>query len=75
MSQYAAIVDQGASSSRRTAFGHDDRITSTVRCERRRVLPRPGRAEHDAPEIWTARHVPRLLPWAEPGVSTLKEFR
>jgi glycerol kinase len=44
--------DQGTTSSRAIAFGHDGRILATAQQEFRQIFPRPGWVEHDADEIW-----------------------
>jgi glycerol kinase len=44
--------DQGTTSSRAIAFGHDGRILGTAQQEFRQIFPRPGWVEHDALEIW-----------------------
>jgi glycerol kinase len=45
-------LDQGTTSSRAIAFGHDGRILATAQQEFRQIFPRPGWVEHDALEIW-----------------------
>jgi len=45
-------LDQGTTSSRAIAFGHDGRILGTAQQEFRQIFPRPGWVEHDADEIW-----------------------
>jgi glycerol kinase len=44
--------DQGTTSSRAIAFGHDGRILGMSQQEFRQIFPRPGWVEHDALEIW-----------------------
>ncbi|HUI98744.1 MAG TPA: glycerol kinase GlpK [Usitatibacter sp.] len=44
--------DQGTTSSRAIAFGHDGRILGTSQQEFRQIFPEPGWVEHDAVEIW-----------------------
>jgi glycerol kinase len=44
--------DQGTTSSRAVAFGHDGRILGMAQQEFRQIFPRPGWVEHDALEIW-----------------------
>jgi glycerol kinase len=44
--------DQGTTSSRAIAFGHDGRILASAQQEIRQIFPRPGWVEHDADEIW-----------------------
>jgi len=45
-------LDQGTTSSRAIAFGHDARILGTAQQEFRQIFPRPGWVEHDPLEIW-----------------------
>jgi glycerol kinase len=45
-------LDQGTTSSRAIAFGHDGRILATSQQEFRQIFPRPGWVEHDPLEIW-----------------------
>ncbi|MEO7741512.1 MAG: glycerol kinase GlpK [Usitatibacter sp.] len=45
-------LDQGTTSSRAIAFGHDGRLLSVAQQEFRQIFPRPGWVEHDADEIW-----------------------
>jgi glycerol kinase len=50
--------DQGTTSSRAIAFGHDGRILGMSQQEFRQIFPQPGWVEHDALEIWhTQRNV------------------
>ena len=44
--------DQGTTSSRAIAFGHDGRILGTSQQEFRQIFPQPGWVEHDPLEIW-----------------------
>jgi glycerol kinase len=44
--------DQGTTSSRAIAFGHDGRILGMAQQEFRQIFPRPGWVEHDPLEIW-----------------------
>jgi len=44
--------DQGTTSSRAIAFGHDGRILGVAQQEFRQIFPRPGWVEHDPLEIW-----------------------
>jgi len=44
--------DQGTTSSRAIAFGHDGRILGMAQQEFRQIFPQPGWVEHDALEIW-----------------------
>jgi len=44
--------DQGTTSSRAIAFGHDGRVLGVSQQEFRQIFPRPGWVEHDALEIW-----------------------
>ena len=44
--------DQGTTSSRAIAFGHDGRILGMAQQEFRQIFPQPGWVEHDAMEIW-----------------------
>ena len=44
--------DQGTTSSRAIAFGHDGRILGIAQQEFRQIFPRPGWVEHDPLEIW-----------------------
>jgi glycerol kinase len=44
--------DQGTTSSRAIAFGHDGRILGIAQQEFRQIFPQPGWVEHDALEIW-----------------------
>jgi len=54
-------LDQGTTSSRAIAFGHDGRILASAQQEFRQIFPRPGWVEHDALEIWrTQRDVAAL---------------
>jgi len=46
-------LDQGTTSSRAIAFGHDGRILSSAQQEFRQIFPRPGWVEHDPMEIWS----------------------
>jgi glycerol kinase len=45
-------LDQGTTSSRAIAFGHDGRILGSAQQEFRQIFPQPGWVEHDALEIW-----------------------
>ena len=45
-------LDQGTTSSRAIAFGHDGRILGSAQQEFRQIFPQPGWVEHDAMEIW-----------------------
>jgi glycerol kinase len=45
-------LDQGTTSSRAIAFGHDGRILALAQQEFRQFFPQPGWVEHDAAEIW-----------------------
>ena len=45
-------LDQGTTSSRAIAFGHDGRILASAQQEFRQIFPRPGWVEHDPAEIW-----------------------
>src|SRR4051812_49913360 len=45
-------LDQGTTSSRAIAFGHDGRALSVAQQEFRQIFPQPGWVEHDAEEIW-----------------------
>ena len=45
-------LDQGTTSSRAIAFGHDGRILASAQQEFRQIFPQPGWVEHDADEIW-----------------------
>jgi glycerol kinase len=45
-------LDQGTTSSRAIAFGHDGAILAVAQQEFRQIFPRPGWVEHDADEIW-----------------------
>ena len=45
-------LDQGTTSSRAIAFGHDGRILATSQQEFRQIFPHPGWVEHDPLEIW-----------------------
>jgi glycerol kinase len=44
--------DQGTTSSRAIAFGHDGRILGIAQQEFRQIFPRPGWVEHDPLELW-----------------------
>jgi glycerol kinase len=44
--------DQGTTSSRAIAFGHDGRILGVAQQEFRQIFPQPGWVEHDPLEIW-----------------------
>ena len=44
--------DQGTTSSRAIAFGHDGRILGVAQQEFRQIFPHPGWVEHDPLEIW-----------------------
>ncbi len=44
--------DQGTTSSRAIAFGHDGRILGSAQQEFRQIFPHPGWVEHDPLEIW-----------------------
>ena len=44
--------DQGTTSSRAIAFGHDGRVLASAQQEFRQIFPQPGWVEHDAAEIW-----------------------
>src|SRR5690348_4014364 len=44
--------DQGTTSSRAIAFGHDGRILGKAQQEFRQIFPQPGWVEHDPLEIW-----------------------
>src|SRR3979490_859111 len=44
--------DQGTTSSRAIAFGHDGLILGAAQQEFRQIFPRPGWVEHDPLEIW-----------------------
>src|SRR5512142_1428271 len=46
--------DQGTTSSRAIAFGHDGRILGMAQQEFRQIFPQPGWVEHDALEIWAS---------------------
>ena len=46
--------DQGTTSSRAIAFGHDGRILGMAQQEFRQIYPRPGWVEHDPLEIWAS---------------------
>jgi glycerol kinase len=52
--QMKAILafDQGTTSSRAIAFGHDGRILGKAQQEFRQIFPQPGWVEHDPLEIW-----------------------
>jgi glycerol kinase len=52
MSQYAAAIDQGTTSTRCMVFDHDGRVVSADQREHRQHLPRAGWVEHDALEVW-----------------------
>ncbi len=45
-------LDQGTTSSRAIAFGHDGRVLGSAQQEFRQIFPQPGWVEHDAGEIW-----------------------
>jgi glycerol kinase len=44
--------DQGTTSSRAIAFGHDARVLGIAQQEFRQIFPRPGWVEHNPVEIW-----------------------
>jgi glycerol kinase len=44
--------DQGTTSSRAIAFGHDGGVLGVAQQEFRQIFPRPGWVEHDPGEIW-----------------------
>ena len=46
-------LDQGTTSSRAIAFGHDGRILGVAQQEFRQLFPQPGWVEHDPLEIWS----------------------
>jgi glycerol kinase len=50
---FIAAIDQGTTSSRCIVFDRDGRIVSADQQEHEQILPKPGRVEHDATEIWT----------------------
>ena len=52
MSKYILALDQGTTSSRAIAFGHDGRARAMRQREFRQILPAPGHVEHDPEEIW-----------------------
>ena len=45
-------LDQGTTSSRAIAFGHDGALLASSQQEFRQFFPHPGWVEHDAAEIW-----------------------
>ena len=51
---FVLALDQGTTSSRAIAFGHDGRILGTAQQEFRQIFPRPGWVEHDPTDIWAS---------------------
>jgi glycerol kinase len=50
---HVLAIDQGTTSTRAIVFDADARIVSSAQREHEQILPRAGRVEHDAVEIWT----------------------
>ncbi|MBP2370363.1 glycerol kinase GlpK [Pseudonocardia parietis] len=57
-----AAIDQGTTSTRCLLFTRSGRMVAVAQREHRQYFPAPGRAEHDATEIWRA--VTRVVPAA-----------
>ncbi len=57
-----AAIDQGTTSTRCLLFTRSGRMVAVAQREHRQHFPSPGRAEHDASEIWRA--VTRVVPAA-----------
>ncbi|WP_232663395.1 glycerol kinase GlpK [Pseudonocardia sp. TRM90224] len=57
-----AAIDQGTTSTRCLLFNRAGRMLAVAQREHRQHYPAPGRAEHDAAEIW--RNVTRIVPAA-----------
>ncbi|ANY08045.1 glycerol kinase GlpK [Pseudonocardia sp. HH130630-07] len=57
-----AAIDQGTTSTRCLLFTRSGRMVAVAQREHRQHFPSPGRAEHDAAEIWRA--VTRVVPSA-----------
>ncbi|MDN3496328.1 glycerol kinase GlpK [Planococcus sp. APC 4015] len=53
MTGHVLAIDQGTTSTRAIVFDHDGHIVSTAQREHQQIMPRAGRVEHDAVEIWT----------------------
>jgi glycerol kinase len=47
-------LDQGTTSSRAIAFGHDGRPLGSARQEYEQIYPQPGHVEHDPEAIWSS---------------------
>ncbi|QJR10378.1 Glycerol kinase [Usitatibacter rugosus] len=62
-------LDQGTTSSRAIAFGHDGRILASAQQEFRQIFPRPGWVEHDALEIWSTQRDVAALALGRAGLS------
>ncbi len=61
--------DQGTTSSRAIAFGHDGRILGMAQQEFRQIFPRPGWVEHDPLEIWSTQRDVAALAIERAGLS------
>ena len=62
-------LDQGTTSSRAIAFGHDGRILATSQQEFRQLFPHPGWVEHDPLEIWRSQREVSLQALAKAGLA------
>ncbi len=61
--------DQGTTSSRAIAFGHDGSPLAAAQQEFRQFFPRPGWVEHDAEEIWRTQRDVAALALRRSGLS------
>ena len=52
MTQYAAAIDQGTTSTRFMIFSHNGKIVASHQLEHEQIYPQAGWVEHDALEIW-----------------------
>src|SRR5436190_11945853 len=62
-------LDQGTTSSRAIAFGHDGRILATSQQEFRQLFPHPGGVEHDPLEIWRSQREVAAQALAKAGLA------
>ncbi len=51
MTRYGGTIDRGATSARFMMFARPREVLFSARPEHRRIYPRPGWVEHDAPGI------------------------
>ncbi len=52
MTQYAAALDQGTTSTRCMLFDHGGQVAAVEQLEHEQIYPKPGWVEHDPMEIW-----------------------